>query len=61
MLVTRPVLAAVGTAVRDIAPALATVVVAGAPTDGDVLGYEDLVAEDGDPAPRSTSPTTARR
>ena len=51
VLVTEPVLAAVGTAVRDIAPTLATVVVAGAPTDGDVLGYEDLVAEDGDPAP----------
>ena len=51
VLVTEPVLAAVGTAVRDIAPTLATVVVAGAPTDGDVLGYEDLVGEDGDPAP----------
>ena len=51
VLVTEPVLAAVGTAVRDIAPTLTTVVVAGAPTDGDVLGYEDLVAEDGDPAP----------
>ncbi|MCB0944934.1 MAG: AMP-binding protein, partial [Mycobacterium sp.] len=51
VLVTEPVLAAVGTAVRDIAPTLTTVVVAGAPTDGDVLGYEDLVGEDGDPAP----------
>ena len=51
VLVTEPVLAAVGTAVRAIAPTLTTVVVAGAPTDGDVLGYEDLVAEDGDPAP----------
>ena len=51
VLVTEPVLAAVGTAVRDIAPTLTTVVVAGAPTDGDVLGYEDLLGEDGDPAP----------
>ena len=56
VLVTEPVLAAVGTAVRDIAPTLATVVVAGAPTDGDVLGYEDLVAEDGDPAPAVVIP-----
>ena len=53
---------AVATAVRDIAPILETVIVAGAPPEDGVLGYEDLLAEEGDAARRwSTSPTTARR
>ncbi len=47
VMVTEPVLADVARTVRDIAPALSTIVVAGVPTDGDVLGYEDLVVEDG--------------
>ena len=47
VMVTEPVLADVARAVRDIAPALATVIVAGAPADADLLGYEDLILEDG--------------
>ena len=45
VVVTEPVLAPVATAVRDLDPALATVLVAGAATEDGVLGYEDLVAE----------------
>jgi fatty-acyl-CoA synthase len=56
IMVTEPVLAQVATGVRDLAPALQTVVVAGAPTDGGVLGYEDLLTEDGDPAPVTDVP-----
>ena len=51
VLVTEPALAAVAAAVREIAPGLSTVIVAGAPTDDAVLGYEDLVGEPGEPAP----------
>ena len=40
-------IADVATAVRDIAPALSTVIVAGGSTDAGVLGYEDLVVEEG--------------
>ncbi|CAN5153843.1 fatty-acid--CoA ligase FadD5 [soil metagenome] len=51
VIITEPVLASVALGVRDLAPALQTVVVAGsAPEDG-VLGYEDLIAEPGGPAP----------
>jgi fatty-acyl-CoA synthase len=53
VVITEPVLAGVATGVRKLAPALATVVVAGAPTDDSpdvqVLGYEDLIAGQGDP------------
>lgn len=49
VLVTEPVLADVATAVRDLAPALSTVIVAATATDSEVLGYEDLVAEVGEP------------
>ena len=45
VVVTEPVLAPVATAVRDLDPALATVIVAGAATEDGVLGYEDMVAE----------------
>jgi fatty-acyl-CoA synthase len=48
VVVTEPVLAAVATGVRDIAPALSTVIVAGAPTEDDLIGYEDLIAERGE-------------
>ncbi|CAN5501903.1 fatty-acid--CoA ligase FadD5 [soil metagenome] len=49
VVVTEPVLAGVATAVREIAPALETVIVAGAPSEDGVLGYEDLLAEAGEP------------
>jgi len=49
VIVTESVLAGVATAVRDIAPVLGTVIVAGGPTEDGVVGYEDLVAEDGQP------------
>ncbi|MEZ0351429.1 fatty-acid--CoA ligase FadD5 [Mycobacterium sp. pR1184] len=48
VMVTEAVLAPVATGVRDIAPLLATVVVAGGSTDDNVLGYEDLIDEPGD-------------
>ena len=62
VLVTEPVLGSVAAAVRDIAPALTTVIVADADSglpaslrsgagDGSVLGYEELLAEDGRAAP----------
>ena len=50
VVVTEPMLAPVAAAVRDIAP-VETVIVAEGQTDGQVLGYEDLVKEDGEPAP----------
>lgn len=63
VVVTEPLLAPTAAAVRDLAPSLATVIVADAASpellaslrsaDGDdsVLGYSDLVAEHGSPAP----------
>ena len=52
VMITEPLLAPIAAAVRDITPVLSTVIVAEASTgDGGVLGYEDLVAEDGGPAP----------
>ena len=56
VVITEPVLAGVATAVRTLAPLLSTVVVAGSPTDDDVLGYEDLIAEDGEPHPEVDVP-----
>jgi fatty-acyl-CoA synthase len=50
VVVTEPVLAAVATAVRELDPSLADVIVAGGPTEDGLLGYDDLLAEDG-PAP----------
>ena len=50
VLITESVLAAVGSAVRDITSVLNTVVVAGDAGDEGLLGYEDLVNEPGDPA-----------
>ena len=60
-MIAESVLAKVATAVRDLEPKLETVIVAGGATDDGVLGYEDLLAEDGEPAARSTSPTTRPR
>src|SRR6195952_461517 len=49
IVVTEPVLAAVATAVRDLDPTLADVIVAGGTTEDGVLGYDELLAEAGDP------------
>jgi fatty-acyl-CoA synthase len=51
VMITEPVLATVATAVRGLESRLETVIVAGATTDGEVLGYEDLMTEAGEPAP----------
>ncbi|HEY6647351.1 MAG TPA: fatty-acid--CoA ligase FadD5 [Mycobacterium sp.] len=51
VVVTEAVLAKVATAVRDIDPTLATVIVAGAGTDDEVIGYDDLIAEKGAAGP----------
>src|SRR6516164_5161481 len=47
--ITEAVLARVAIAVRDLDPTLATVIVAGSGSDDDVLGYEDLLSELGEP------------
>jgi fatty-acyl-CoA synthase len=49
VVITEPVLAGLATAVRDIAPLLETVVAAGGDTADGLLGYEDLIAEQGAP------------
>jgi fatty-acyl-CoA synthase len=51
LMITEPVLATVAKAVRGLESRLETVIVAGAATDDEVLGYEDLLAEAGEPAP----------
>jgi fatty-acyl-CoA synthase len=48
VVITEAVLANVATAVRGIDPTLETVIVAGAGTDEQVVGYDDLIAEPGD-------------
>lgn len=50
VVITEAVLAPVATAVRALDAPLSTVIVAGAGTEDDVLGYDDLLAEPG-PAP----------
>ncbi|MDP9165735.1 MAG: fatty-acid--CoA ligase FadD5 [Actinomycetota bacterium] len=47
VVVTEPVLASVATAVRDLDPTLADIVVAGGATEDGLLGYDDLLAEAG--------------
>ena len=49
IVITESVLARVATAVRDIDPTLASVIVAGAGTEDGLLGYDDLLVEGGDP------------
>src|SRR6201996_4772771 len=49
VMITEPVLAAVGSGVRNITSVLNTIVVAGDASDEGVLNYEDLVDEPGDP------------
>lgn len=56
VMVTEAVLAPVATGVRDIQPLLRTVIVAGGSSDGNVLGYEDLIDEPGDPVERVDVP-----
>jgi fatty-acyl-CoA synthase len=47
VVITEAVLSNVASAVRAIEPTLKTVIVAGAGTDDDVIGYDDLLAEPG--------------
>jgi fatty-acyl-CoA synthase len=49
VMVTESVLAGVATAVRDLDATLQTVIVAGSATEEGVLGYDDLIAEAGEP------------
>lgn len=49
IMITESVLAAVAGGVRGITSVLNTIAVAGSATEGDLLGYEDLVNEPGDP------------
>jgi fatty-acyl-CoA synthase len=51
VLVTEPMLAPLAAAVRDLAPQLGTVIIADTHSGESVLGYEELVAEAGEPAP----------
>jgi fatty-acyl-CoA synthase len=50
VVVTEPVLAGVATAVRELDPTLADVIVAGGATEDGLLGYEELLAEEGNGA-----------
>ena len=50
VMITEAVLAPVATGVRDVQPLVGTIVVAGGASDDQVLGYEDLIDEPGDPA-----------
>src|ERR1700712_5718335 len=50
LVVTEPVLAGVATAVRELDPTLPDVIVAGGATEDGLLGYEDLLAEEGNGA-----------
>ena len=51
VLVTEPMLAPLAAGVRDLVATLETVIVAESGSDDAVLGYEELVAEAGEPAP----------
>ncbi len=51
VVITESVLSNVATAVRDIDPTLKTVIVAGAGTEDRVLGYDDVLIEEGHEAP----------
>ena len=51
VVITEPVLAGVATAVRALDSRLATVIIAGDAADDGALAYEDLIAEEGAPAP----------
>jgi fatty-acyl-CoA synthase len=49
VMITEAVLAPVATGVRNSQPLLDTIIVAGGPSGDDMLGYEDMVDEAGDP------------
>jgi fatty-acyl-CoA synthase len=49
VVITEPVLARVATAVRELDPTLATVIVAGPGSDDDALSYEDMMSEPREP------------
>ena len=61
VMIAESVLAKSATAVRGLEPKLETVIVAGGTSEEGVVGYDDLLVEDGEPAARSTSPTTLLR
>jgi fatty-acyl-CoA synthase len=50
VMITEAVLAPVATGVRDVQPLVGAIVVAGGASDDQILGYEDLIDEPGDPA-----------
>ena len=50
VVVTEAVLANVAAAVRDLDPTLTTVIVAGGATEQNMIGYDDLIDEGGEPA-----------
>ncbi|MGY4866628.1 fatty-acid--CoA ligase FadD5 [Mycolicibacterium elephantis] len=50
VVVTEAVLANVAAAVRDLDPTLTTVIVAGGATEQNMIGYDDLIDEEGEPA-----------
>ncbi len=56
VMIAESVLAKVAKGVRDLEPKLETVIVAGAASDEGVLGYDDLLAEQGEPAPPADIP-----
>ena len=56
VMITESVLATVATGVRELEPTLETIIAAGAASDEDVLGYDDLLAEQGEPAPPADIP-----
>jgi fatty-acyl-CoA synthase len=60
VMIAEPVLAKVATAVRGREPKLETIIVADSATDDDVLGYEDLLTEAGEPAPPADIPDDSR-
>jgi fatty-acyl-CoA synthase len=49
VMITEPVLSAVASEVRGIAPVLGTIIVAGGATEDGLHGYEELISEPGDP------------
>jgi fatty-acyl-CoA synthase len=51
VVLTEAVLAKVATAVRELDPTLRTVIVAGGASDDEVVGYDDLIVEQGSPPP----------
>ncbi|WP_094358193.1 fatty-acid--CoA ligase FadD5 [Mycobacterium marinum] len=56
LVITEEVLAQVALGVREIAPALSTIVVAGGASDPTVVGYDELISETGDPPERVDIP-----